>query len=481
MSGLDGASAALILFGLIVAALINLRRTPAWRLAVLLVASIAFVLLIEPRPLALLPLAGFLAAGYGGIVAVRSGVRHGGMAAVIGIVALFAWLKQYSFLPAGSFLSFPYLALGLSYIFFRVLHLVIEAGREGPARRIGPIHYLAYTLNFTTLVSGPIQRYEQFGRQIDAAVPPALDPAIVGRQIERIILGFFKVNVLALLFSMVQVDALAELARSGTQPDRMAAGWRLIAAYPFFLYCNFSGYIDIVIGLARLMRLELPENFDRPFSATSFLDFWNRWHITLSTWLKTYVYNPLLITLMRRFPDPRLEQGFGIGCFFVTFFLIGVWHGRTSEYVFFGILQGGGVALNKLWQVWLAARLGKKRYRALAARPAYAAVARGLTFAWFATSLIWFWADWRQVESGLAALAAGRWMLVLLALWIVATGVLAAWEAARAALIGIVVGGAPLLAHRYVRTMACTLLAAIAFLMTAVLSQPAPGIVYRTF
>ena len=70
--------------------------------------------------------------------------------------------------------------------------------------------------------------------------------------------------------------------------------------YPLFLYANFSGYIDIVIALARLMRVRLPENFDRPFSASSVLDFWNRWHMTLSNWLKTYVYNPLLLALMRR-------------------------------------------------------------------------------------------------------------------------------------------------------------------------------------
>ncbi len=70
--------------------------------------------------------------------------------------------------------------------------------------------------------------------------------------------------------------------------------------YPLFLYANFSGYIDIVIALARLMRMRLPENFDRPFAASSVLDFWNQWHMTLSNWLKTYVYNPLLMALMRR-------------------------------------------------------------------------------------------------------------------------------------------------------------------------------------
>lgn len=480
MNGLDGGSATFIAFGLIIVLLANCSRAPAWRVAVLIAASLLFIVLIEPHPLALVPLAGFLAAGYLGVRAVRGGIRHAPVVGVIVLVAIYAWLKQYSFLPQQSFLGFAYLTLGLSYIFFRVLHLVIDAGSPGPAREVRLVHYLAYTLNFTTLVSGPIQRYEDFAPQIDKpGVRPDLDT--VGAQVERLIVGFFKVNVLALVFSMIQVDSLAELTRNGDAATKTWAAWRLVGSYPFFLYCNFSGYIDIVIALARLMGITLPENFNRPFSATSFIDFWNRWHITLSTWLKTYVFNPLLITLIRRFPAQSLEQLFGILCFFVTFFLIGIWHGRTSEYAFFGVLQGGGVALNKLWQVTLTSRLGRKPYRTLAARPLYATVARGLTFTWFAVSLIWFWASWTQIHAAFNGAGLAGWLLALLALWLVATIVLALWESARTRLLAITARGAPVLAHRYSRTAFVTVLATIAFLMVAILSQPAPGIVYRAF
>jgi D-alanyl-lipoteichoic acid acyltransferase DltB (MBOAT superfamily) len=480
MSGLDSGSITFIAFGLIVVVLANIARAPAWRFAVLLGASILFILLMEARPLALLPLAGFLLAGYAGVEAARRGVPKAVTIGVLVLIGAYAWLKQYSFLPRDSFLHFPYLTLGLSYIFFRVLHLVIDAGDPGPARSVRPGHYLAYTLNFTTFISGPIQRYEDFAKQIDA---PGIRPdlGVIGAQIERLVIGFFKINVLALLFNMVEVDALAELARPGGVEAKIWAALRLVGCYPFFLYCNFSGYIDIVIALARLMGLNLPENFDRPFSAASFIDFWNRWHITLSTWLKTYVYNPLLITLMRRFPSAIWEQTFGILCFFVTFFLIGIWHGRTSEYVFFGFLQGGGVAVNKAWQVALVRRMGRKPYRALAARPLYVAVARGLTFAWFAFSLIWFWASWSQVAVAYTGAGAAGWCAALLLLWVIATVLLAVWEAARARILNIRTGGAPLVAHPYARTVFIACLAAIAFLMTAVLSQPAPGIVYRTF
>lgn len=480
MSGLDGGTVSFIAYGLIVVLLANCSRAPAWRFAVLLAASVLFIHLIEPRTYALIPLAGFLAAGYLGVIALRCGIRHATVVGVIVLVGAYAWLKQYSFLPRQSFLAFSYFTLGLSYIFFRVLHLVIDAGSPGAARNIRIGHYLAYTLNFTTLISGPIQRYEDFAPQIDQqGLRPDLDT--IGAQVERLIIGFFKVNVLGLLFSMIQIDALAELARPGDAVPKAYAAWRLVGCYPFFLYCNFSGYIDIVIALARLMGLKLPENFNRPFSATSFIDFWNRWHITLSTWLKIYVYNPLLITLMRRFPAAAMEQVFGILCFFVTFFLIGIWHGRTSEYVVFGILQGGGVALNKLWQVILTRKLGRKPYRALAARPLYAMVARGLTFTWFAFSLIWFWAGWPQIHAAFAGAGVTGWLAALLALWLIATIALALWESARTRLLAITAQGAPLLAHPWSRTAFVTVLATIAFLMVAVLSQPAPGIVYRTF
>ena len=81
----------------------------------------------------------------------------------------------------------------------------------------------------------------------------------------------------------------------------------------------------------------------------------------------------------------------------MTFFLVGLWHGRTSEFIFFGLLQGGGVAINKIWQLTLARRLGRKGYKSLAANPVYIAFGRGLNFSWFAFSLFWFWSDWQQI------------------------------------------------------------------------------------
>jgi D-alanyl-lipoteichoic acid acyltransferase DltB (MBOAT superfamily) len=263
--------------------------------------------------------------------------------------------------------------------------------------------------------------------------------------------------------------------------QKITSAFLIAIVYPFFLYTNFSGYIDIVIALARLMRVRLPENFDRPFSATSFLDFWNRWHITLSTWLKTYVYNPLLLALMRRVSSLALQPFLGVFCFFVTFFLIGIWHGRTSEFALFGVLQGGGVAINKLWQLQLAKWMGRKPYKALAENPVYRAFGRGLTFSWFAFTLFWFWGNWAQIHTVFGSIGIGLWLAVWFAIWMVATAVLAAWEWLRAQLLSIAVHGQPMLLSRYARVVYATAFALVAFVISALLTQAAPDIVYKAF
>ena len=481
---MDSASLQFVLFGLITAALSNLSRSRVWRSNVLMLATLTFAAILAKSALVLIPLAAFLLFGYGALALRERGWSRGSAWSIPAVIFAYVWLKKYTFLPERFFLHFPYFTLGLSYIFFRVLHLLIEAGEgAGPEekRRIGFVPYLLYTLNFTTLVSGPIQRYDEFARDQFAVQPLPLGPTVIGLQLERIIRGFFKVNVLAMLLQRLQENGLEQLTQPVPVEYKLFAAIQLTVAYPLFLYANFSGYIDIVIALARLMRVQLPENFDRPFSASSFLDFWNRWHITLSKWLKTYVYNPLLMALMRRISSSSMEPFLGVICFFVTFFLIGVWHGRTSEYIVFGILQGGGVAINKLWQLCLTRILGRKTYKDLAKNAIYIAFGRGLTFSWFAFSMFWFWANWKQIGAIFSAIAVALWVAVWLVMWFGTTAVLAMWEQLRTELLKIRTAEGPALTSRYALVVYATTMAVIALVVTEVLNQPAPGIVYKAF
>ena len=477
---LDSASLKFVLFGLAVAVISNLSRSRAWRATVLLLASIVFLGLLEHDSMAFLPLAGFLLLGYA-CLQLRRGWAGSLVWSIVAIVFVYIWLKKYAFLPEASFLRFPYLTLGLSYIFFRMLSLVIDAESGPGAPRIGFGAYLLYAINFTTLVSGPIQRYDEFARDQFARQPIALGPRVVALQLERIVRGFFKFNVLAMLFDMMRVDAFADLSQPLPAAVKFYAAFRVVVLYPFFLYCNFSGYIDIVIGLARLMRVRLPENFNRPFSASSFLDFWNRWHITLSHWLRAYVYQPLLLALMRRTSSRALKPLLGVLCYFVTFFLMGLWHGRTSEFIWLGILMGAGASVNKLWQLGLAGVLGSDRYRKIAKNIAYVSVSRGLTFTWYALTTLLLWADWKQLHGIVAAIGVAPSLGVVLAVWLMATVVLELWEVLRSALLSIRNAEGPVITNRYARVVYAAALGLAAFVMTVLLNQPAPGIVYKVF
>lgn len=478
---MDTASIQFIGFGLAAAVLSNLSRNRAWRTSVLLAASLVFLRLLSPDIATLIPLGGFLLLGYLSVLLVQRGHSRRLVLCVIAVILSYAWLKRYTFFPNGSLLSHPYLVLGLSYIFFRVLHLIIEQEGSTEQQTITLWSYMTYTLNFTTFVCGPIQHYDEFSRDQFATQPLPLGWNVIALQLERILKGFVKVNVVAMLLYSAHQDALMDLSHPLPLSAKLFAAFRIAVLYPFFLYCNFSGYIDIVIALARLMRVRLPENFDRPFSATSFLDFWSRWHITLSLWLKTYVYNPLLMTLMRRVSSPALAPYLGVLSFFITFFLIGIWHGRTSEFVIFGVLQGAGVAINKLWQVWLADSIGRKHYRSLSANPAYQTFSRGLTFTWFAFTLFWFWAGWKQLHAIAASLSLTQWVAVWIGIWISSTIVLVGWEWLRNLLLMPSNAEGPLLTSRYARTVYASAFALVAFVLSVLLNHPAPDLVYKAF
>jgi D-alanyl-lipoteichoic acid acyltransferase DltB (MBOAT superfamily) len=485
-------SAAFLGFTALVAVLLYASHSRWWRDAVVLVANVAFLATFSRDPRAWLPFAGFLAIGYLGVCALQSDSRAARRlfpTICFAIVFTYIWLKQYAFIPATTFLRFPYMVLGLSYVFFRVLHLAIDARDRTLPDRIGLLSYLSYTLNFSAIVSGPIQRYQDYHRM--HADPPVMGMRSVGRAIERIIVGFFKVAVLSLLLHAIQGHALHELIPDVRQASPLAlplasrASWGVVVAvvYPLYLYCNFSGYTDFAIGTARFIGNILPENFDRPFFAENFLDFWSRWHITLSSWLKTYVYSPLLLSLSRRLPSRSAEPYLGVLAFFVTFFLVGLWHGRTWLFVWFGILQGLGVAGNKLYQIGMARRLGRAGYRALCANAAYRAGARGLTFTWFTFTLFWFWSSWTQIGAFIDPLGGVGLALVWGTIFLGSTMVLAGIEAVRTGVArsGVALGSQPLLASRYARTVWCTVLAVVSASTTLLLNLPAPQIVYRAF
>jgi alginate O-acetyltransferase complex protein AlgI len=455
----------------------------AWRQFVLLAASIGFLAFFSHRPAAFVPLAAFLLFGFLSLRLMQAGATRLFVPLLIVAIVSFIWLKKYAFIPSSLFLHATYVTLGLSYIFFRVLHLVIDA--RAPHSTLSPkisfVSYLNYTLNFTTLVSGPIQRYNHFASMQLAPEPLPLDIFSAAPALERIIVGFFKVNVLSLFMLMVQTSCLNSLTAVPTINERVFTAVTIVAIYPLYIYCNFSGYIDIVIGVARFLRLQLPENFNRPFSSQNYLVFWSRWHITLSSWLQTYVFFPLMLKSIRRWPSSALQPYLNIFALFVTFLLVGVWHGQTSAFVFFGVLLGLGVSATKLYQVLMAKCIGPERYAALGRSSLYNTAARGLTYSWGALTLLWFWSNWTQLASLARFLGSRQIALLWIAIFLGSSLTLALWEAGREWLLSFQFENQPALSSRYVRTVWATVLLVISIATIALLNAPPPDIVYKTF
>jgi alginate O-acetyltransferase complex protein AlgI len=468
-------------FAAVVAVAINLSRSVNWRRFVLLLANVAFILSFTLDPLQLLPFSALLAAGFlsAKVLEIRK-ERALFVALIIALVLSFCWLKRYSIIPSQLFLPYAYFTVGMSYVFFRVLHLVIESFDGTLATRIGPWSYVNYTLNFTSLISGPIQLYPDYERT-ERDRPASLNGTTAGRAVERIVTGFFKVAVLSPLLAYAQTRLLDALAAPAPFPYDILYAAGAVAMFPVYLYFNFSGYMDFVIGVARFLRLELPENFDRPFLSKGYIEFWGRWHMTLSNWLKTYVFSPLLLSLMRRYPAAEVEPFLGVGVYFVTFFLVGVWHGQTSMFLVFGALQGLGVSANKLYQIVMLRWLRRPGYRALCGQPVYASLSRGLTYTWYAISLLWFWSTWGELSSVVSHLGAIRSVLTVVLVLLGAVVALSALDMLTEQWSVLQNGATRAAGSRYLRVAWCAALLTITVSITLVLNAPAPHIVYRAF
>ena len=394
-------SLSFIAFITLVVLLTSALPTPAGRSGVLFVANLVFIGSYLDRVSQAVPLAAFLLMCYLIIEGVRRGRSALGLWAGLAlVVASFIVLKKYSFLDASMMLPFPYLIVGLSYVLFRVLHLMIDAKQGELAAPIPPLHFFNYTCNFLSFTAGPIQRYQDYASNKDR--PLVLDQDKVFAAFARLIKGFLKVGVFSAIFNYLfdnMSDRLLDTTLTPSLPMLCALVVASAVFYTIYLYANFAGYMDIVIGVGALMGQDLPENFNRPFLARSFLDFWSRWHMTLSDWFKTYVFNPLLTVLATRFTSPKVGPYLGVVAFFITFLIMGVWHGTTAVFVVYGLLMGAGASINKLWQVVMTKRLGKKGYKVLSEKTPAIYLSRGLTFAYFALALACLWLEMPQLLS----------------------------------------------------------------------------------
>ncbi len=218
------------------------------------------------------------------------------------------------------------LPLGLSFHVFQSLSYVIEVYRKKYVPEKNYLHYALYVLLFSQLVAGPIERPQHLLPQLNA--DQKFDYVKARRGLERIMWGFFKKLVIADHFSRIISSLYVNL------PPESLTIFIVMVMFTYQLYCDFSGYSDIAVGSAMLFGLELTENFNRPFSAKSIGEFWRKWHISLSSWLRDYLYYPLI------FSWGKVSKYKLYISSFLTFAIIGLWHGANWTYVIFGAVHG---------------------------------------------------------------------------------------------------------------------------------------------
>jgi alginate O-acetyltransferase complex protein AlgI len=226
------------------------------------------------------------------------------------------------------------LPIGISFYTFKTMSYTIDVyRREIPACRSW-WQFAMFVTYFPELIAGPIVRAQVFLPQMTRSLRPSWPRAMVGMQL--ILLGVSKKLLIA--------DRLAILADSVFEHPALFAPLTVISAviaYSIQIYCDFSGYSDIAIGVSEIIGFDLPENFNMPYLATSITEFWRRWHMTLSQWLRDYLYIPLggnRKGVLRTYVNLTL-----------TMLLGGLWHGANWTFVIWGALHGTGLVVHKLW------------------------------------------------------------------------------------------------------------------------------------
>jgi len=220
------------------------------------------------------------------------------------------------------------LPIGISFYTFKSLSYVIDIYLETIKPTKSFRDFSLFVFFFPNIFAGPIDRASQFLPQIER------DYSITSRNIAMglmlIMMGLVKKIMIADYISLNFVDRVFEVPLRFTGVENLLA----VYGYTLQLYCDFSGYSDIAIGIALLLGFKLMENFNYPFKAKSIADFWRRWHISLSSWLLDYVFRPLQI----EFRDWKKTGT--IASLVITFLLIGFWHGTSWAFIIWGLLHG---------------------------------------------------------------------------------------------------------------------------------------------
>lgn len=354
------------LAGFFIACRFGKQATAVWLVA----ASLVFYGWWEPRFLVVLLAS--IVFNYAVTIAIRRlerTPRHQAILLALAIAANLLALIYYKYLfsvlgflrsiGAADVHSAPVLLpLGISFFTFTQIGYLLDV-RQGISKVGTPLDYLLFVTFFPHLIAGPILHNREMMPQYADAGTFRFDPANLAIGLSIFTIGLVKKTIFADPVSSVVGPGFASPGALG-----FMASWHVALSYSLQLYFDFSGYSDMAIGLARMFNIRFPLNFSSPYKSASIIEYWQRWHMTLTRYLTLYLYNPIALAVTRR----RVSRGLPITRkayatphgfatlvampTFVTMGLAGIWHGAGAQFIVFGLLHATYLTVNHAWRVW---------------------------------------------------------------------------------------------------------------------------------
>lgn len=221
--------------------------------------------------------------------------------------------------------------IGISYMSFKTIQIMLEISDGLIKEKISVKDYLQFLLFFPTVSSGPIDRSRRFLKEINEVMPRKDYLELAGDGIYRIVLGLlYKVVLSTYVYQM-----LLALSNTGT----VVYSLKYMYLYTFYLFFDFAGYSLMAVGSSNILGIQTPMNFNKPFLSVDIKDFWTRWHITLSTWLRDFVFSRVLMQVIRKkWFKNRLHNA--AYAYMVNMLVMGFWHGISVSYIAYGFYHG---------------------------------------------------------------------------------------------------------------------------------------------
>lgn len=228
--------------------------------------------------------------------------------------------------------------MGASYMSFRAVQVLLDI-YDGRLQKLRPVALGYFLLFFPAVSSGPIDRYRRFLSDLDRPPDREHYRTLLAQGIWKLAGGCVSAVVIS---GFIQQYWLAALPESG-----FGATLSYMYGYTFYLFFNFAGYSSMAIGTGYLLGIQMPENFNQPFLSVDMKDFWSRWHISLSTWLRDYLYSLFVMKSLKQklFSNPRTASYLG---YVLNMMAMGAWHGLQPQYLLYGVYHSALMCLNEM-------------------------------------------------------------------------------------------------------------------------------------